>query len=375
MSEIYFAQIREDSRIERRLQASYEARRVLTIGSGGCTAFSLLDDELESLVVVDANPAQCALIELKKAALIALERDDYLAFIGERPAMNRLGTYRELEGSLPYGARAYWRSHQARIASGINGCGVTDRLYNLVGQNLTQLVLGSENVDLLFACSTMDEQRAFFAEHLDNDRWDTAVRVLFSRSTQSHFYPPLWSARSTESKFSEFYATQIKDAIVNKPVADNYFLHQLLTSRYLHDRADGTPAYLSDDGYTTARRNIDKMQVVNSTVNQCLDTVADVEAFYLSNIFDWGSRSQHETVAGKARKASSADGAIVLHRSMYGEGQLAPVFGDQLEIRQELSKELTELERSMLYLEVTVGELGGRRPVGVARQTARLDDS
>lgn len=103
VSEIYFAQVREDSRIERRLQASYEARRVLTIGSGGCTAFSLLDDELESLVVVDANPAQCALIELKKAALIALEREDYLAFIGERPAVNRLGTYRELEGALTDG--------------------------------------------------------------------------------------------------------------------------------------------------------------------------------------------------------------------------------------------------------------------------------
>ncbi|MEU8111028.1 DUF3419 family protein [Micromonospora sp. NPDC048947] len=365
MSEIYFAQIREDSRIERRLQVSYGARRVLTIGSGGCTAFSLLDDELESLVVVDANPAQCALIELKKAALIALELEDYLAFVGERPAVNRLGTFRELEEALPDGARAYWRSHQARIASGINGCGVTDRLYRLVGDNLTQLILGAENVDLLFACSTMDEQRAFFAEHLDNDRWDTAVRVLFSRWTQSHFYPPLWSARSPESKFGEFYAAQIKDAIVGKPVANNYFLHQLLTGRYLHDRVDGTPAYLSDDGYTATRRNIDKMRLVNSTVDQCLDTVTDVDAFYLSNIFDWGSPSQHEALAGKARKASSADGAIVLHRSMYGEGQLAPVFGDHLEIRQELSKELTEQERSMLYREVTVGELvrgaGGTR--------------
>lgn len=252
---------------------------------------------------------------------------------------------------------------------------MTERLYSLVGQNLTQLILGTGKVDLLFGCSTMEEQRAFFAEHLDNERWDTAVRVLFSRWTQSHFYPPLWSARSTEAKFGEFYAAQIKDAIVNRPVADNYFLHQMLTGRYLHDRADGTPAYLSDDGYTTARRNIHKMQLVNSTVDQCLDTVADVQAFYLSNIFDWGSPSQHEAIAGKARKASSADGAIVLHRSMYGEGQLAPVFGEYLEIRQELSEELTEQERSMLYLEVTVGELvrGSRRPAG-READARSDD-
>lgn len=357
MSEIYFAQIREDSRVERRLQSSDGARRVLTIGSGGCSAFSLLDDAIEDLVVVDANPAQCALIELKRAALVALERDDYLAFIGERPALHRLGTYRDLEGELSDGARTYWRGHQARVASGVNGCGVTDRLYKLVGENLTEVVLGPENVEALFACSTMDEQRAFFAEHLDNDRWVTAVRVLFSRWTQSCFYPPLWSARSSESKFGDFYAAQIKDAIVSRPVADNYFLYQLLTGHYLHDRADGVPAYLSDEGYAAARRNVEKLRLVNSTVDQCLDTVSDVHAFYLSNIFDWGSPAQHAAVADKARRAASTEGAIVLHRSMYGEGQLAEVFGSHLQVRQEMSKELTELERSMLYTEVTVGEL------------------
>lgn len=356
MSEIYFAQIREDSRIELRLQAIYKARRVLCIGSGGCTAFSLLDDELESLVVVDANPAQCALIELKKAALITLGLEEYLAFIGERPAMSRLNTYRELEGTLSDEARAYWRSHQARIESGINRCGVTDRFYSMVGENLTHLILGAEAVDLLFKCSTLDEQRAFFAEYLDNERWDTALRVLFSKWTQSYFYPPLWSARSTESKFSEFFASQIKEAILSKPIEDNYFLHQLLRGRYLYDHADGTPAYLSEDGYSKARRNIHKMQLVNSTVDLCLSSVRGLEAFYLSNILDWGSPVQHGALASNARKAAAAHGAIVLHRSMYGEGRLAPVFGDHLKILPELSQELVKQERAMLYREVTVAE-------------------
>ncbi|MFI6763753.1 DUF3419 family protein [Micromonospora sp. NPDC050417] len=357
MSEIYFAQIREDSRIERQLQARYQARRILTIGSGGCTAFSLLDDDLESLVVVDANPAQCALIHLKKVALVTLDLEEYLAFVGERPATNRLGTYRELEGSLPDEARAYWRGHRARIESGINRCGVTDRFYSMVGENLTQIVLDANAVALLFACSTLDEQRAFFSEYLDNDRWDTAVRVLFSRWTQSYFYPPLWSARSTESKFGDFYASQIEEAIVDRPVADNYFLHQLLAGRYLYDRTDGTPAYLSHDGYSRARRNIHKMQLVNSTIDQCLTEVTDIDAFYLSNIFDWGSPARHGTFVGNARKAASADGAIVLHRSMYGEDRLTPVFGDNLKICSELSQELVKQERSMLYRAVTVGEL------------------
>lgn len=357
VSEIYFAQIREDSRIERHLQTTYGPRRILCIGSGGCTAFSLLADDVDSVVVVDANPAQCALIELKRAALIALDREEYLAFIGELPSANRLATYRRIEDDLTDQARRYWRGHQPRVASGINRCGVTDRLYQMVGENLTGVLLGKEAVDLLFSCTDVDEQREFYTKYLDNERWDTAVRVLFSRTTQSYFYPPLWSAKSTEAKFGDFYAAQIKDAIVNRPVADNYFLHQLLTGRYLHDRADGMPAYLTEDGYERARRNIGTMQLVNATVERSLRDVRGIEAFFLSNILDWGGPQQHAALAQAIRDAASPDGAVVLHRSMYGEGQLGPIFGEHIRMRPEIADELLEQERSMLYQELCVGEL------------------
>lgn len=168
---------------------------------------------------------------------------------------------------------------------------------------------------------------------------------------------PAVSARSTESEFGEFYASQITEAITDRPVADNYFLHQLLVGRYLFDRADGTPAYLSEAGYSRARRNIHKMELVNGTVDQCLRTVREIDAFYLSNIFDWGSLTRHGAFPENAREAASADGAIVLHRSMYGRDRLSSVFGDNLRIRSELSQELMQQERSMLYREVTVGEL------------------
>jgi hypothetical protein len=42
---------------------------------------------------------------------------------------------------------------------------------------------------------------------------------------------------------------------------------------------------------------------------------------------------------------------------MYGQDRLSSVFGDNLNIRSELSQELVQRERSMLYREVTVGEL------------------
>jgi S-adenosylmethionine:diacylglycerol 3-amino-3-carboxypropyl transferase len=86
MSEVFFAQIREDGRVERHVRDTARARRIVCVGSGGCTALSLLDDGVERVFAVDQSPAQCSLIELRKAAMSELGREAYLAFIGEGPS-------------------------------------------------------------------------------------------------------------------------------------------------------------------------------------------------------------------------------------------------------------------------------------------------
>src|SRR5262245_47157465 len=96
MAEVHFAQIREDGRLERRLAVRHRPARIVCVASGGCTALSLLSDGVEAVHAVDANPAQCALVELRKAAIAALDRDGYLAFIGERPAEDRPAVYARL---------------------------------------------------------------------------------------------------------------------------------------------------------------------------------------------------------------------------------------------------------------------------------------
>src|SRR5262245_30124436 len=125
---IYFAQIREDGRLERSLVARRKPSRIVCIGSGGCTALSLLGDDVEIVHCVDSNPAQCALVELKKAAISRLDRESFLAFIGERPAADRTRLYRSrLRDALPRYAQEHWDAHEQDIDLGINHCGATER--------------------------------------------------------------------------------------------------------------------------------------------------------------------------------------------------------------------------------------------------------
>jgi len=86
-------------------------RRVLSIGSGGENSLSLLCREPGLLVVVDKSPAQLFLFELKKVALKALERPDFLAFLGYAESTDRWRTYGLVRGDLgPRAGRTGTRS-------------------------------------------------------------------------------------------------------------------------------------------------------------------------------------------------------------------------------------------------------------------------
>jgi len=56
---------------------------VLTLTSGGCNALNLLLHGAGAVVSVDCNPAQSALLELKKVAVANLPYEDVWMMFGE----------------------------------------------------------------------------------------------------------------------------------------------------------------------------------------------------------------------------------------------------------------------------------------------------
>ena len=56
---------------------------VLTLTSGGCNALNLLLHGAGEVVSVDCNPAQSALLELKRAAIMTLPYEDVWQMFGE----------------------------------------------------------------------------------------------------------------------------------------------------------------------------------------------------------------------------------------------------------------------------------------------------
>jgi S-adenosylmethionine:diacylglycerol 3-amino-3-carboxypropyl transferase len=356
MSRVFFAQIREDSRVERRVLETHPARRVVCIGSGGCTAFSLLSDGVQAIACVDSNPAQCALIELKRAALVHLELEAYLRFIGERPDPSRIETYARLAPGLPDSARAYWDARSGEVASGINHCGVIEQFYRFVGGNLRGVVCPDEVWQQLFHCRSLDEQRELYERYFRGEGFQMALRVLLSKTSHVVFFPAFMFAQASELDYGRFFAEKFEREVLGRPMSNNYFLSQLLFASYRHDVIDGVPHYLSPEGYDSARRNAHKLVVVPRPIEEFLAEDSGVDAFFLSNVFDWLTDEQRERLC-RGVLSASAPGAALAYRNMLSAPALPAEFLERFRVDEGASLALIEIERSMSYRRVIVGEI------------------
>ncbi len=356
MSTIYFSQIREDSLIERTITAKFLPNRIAIIGSGGCTAFSILDGRVKEVLCIDLNPAQCALIELKKAAIRSLEREDFLGFIGELPYDSREEIFEKLAPHLPEYVKDYWDRNTDSIVIGINKCGINEKFYQFIGDNICNNLYGKEIWCQLFSVSSIEEQYAFYQKYLSSPVWKTAINILLSRTTHLQFFPAFMFENTSENDFGHFFLKQFEQEIKKNSVTNNYFISQILFSAYLYDQKEGTPFYLSEEGYQRAKKNIEKITVHPVALEIFLKNNESIDAFYLSNIFDWASHDGIEEICNGILSAKSNE-TVVLYRNMLSVQKMPQFFLQQLQINHALSEECLRMERSMLYQKVTIGSL------------------
>ncbi len=354
MDTIYFAQIREDAEVERALLRREPKTRLAVIASGGCTAFSLLDDAVEVVYAIDGNPAQAALVELKKVALERLDRASFLALLGEAPHAERLATYRRLADGLSESARRFWDAHPELVALGLGHCGVTERFYRFLGENLRRSVLDEAAWSRLFACERIEAQVAFFNDLCDTPAFRMATRVLLSRTTHLAFYPPFMFAQAAEHHFGDFFHRQLELELRARLVRSNYFLSQVLYGRYLLERPEGMPAYLSEAGYARAARNASKLVVVAEPLEVALPRLRSIDAFFLSNVFDWADAATRDRIV-RAAHAAHAPFARFLFRNMLAETRTPPALDEAVHRDEALEAELRGIERSMLYRAIVCG--------------------
>ena len=358
---LYFAQVREDPRAEIDALDPGPYDSLVVVGSGGCTALSLIAAGAGQVTAVDVNRAQSHLIELKLAAVSALSRDETLSFLGATDAVSRdrLETYVHLRPLITAAARSYWDARPALVDAGVLGAGVTERFIRMLVSAMCVLVHPRSRLERMLACQSIEEQRALFAREWNTRRWRLFFALLLNRRVFRRTYDAAFFAHLEQPSFAEHFRRCAEYALTELPVRDNYFLHHMITGRYPAGAAEGVPPYLTTEGHAAVADGRERLTLVDGSMTDYLRILPDatVTGFSLSNICEWLAPNAIDELFAEIVRVA-APGATLCFRNFVGWTEVPPRFRDVVREDRDRGEALTKHDRSVVARRITVCRIG-----------------
>ncbi len=342
--EVVFAQVREDAAVEVAALASREPREVaFCIGSGGCTAFSLLTGDLRKLYVVDVNPAQVYLLELKQAAFARLSYDAML----ESMTADARSSYPLLRPHLTPAARAFWEERQHLLARGLNQCGIIERKLMRGIRLFLPLVLGRRRFETFFEQTDLEAQRRFYRQEWDNWRWRSALRWALSRPVLRFVYGGSFVDRIPDG-FSRLVRQRVDAVLTSFPIQENGYVWQTFRGSD-PPREHGLPISMRREQFEKIRSGLAQLEVTSADAARWLEArpSASIGFFALSNILEV-TTPDYTVRLLEAVCHAAKPGALVCLRSLFppAPDELGQ-FGEKLALDAALSARLESMDRSL----------------------------
>jgi len=336
---LYFAQVREDPRLELEAFRDHRDGPIAVVGSAGCTALSLLAGGANEVIGVDLNRTQHHLVELKAAAL---SHADPAGLLGgaPMPAADRLLAYQEIRHTLTPPARRFWDTRPRHITRGVLHAGITERLMRLIAAGL-HLVHSRRRTRHLLSLETLAAQHDFYHQQWDTAGWRLLFQLLCNRLVLRRAYDERFFAHVENPSYAKHFHQVAAHTLTELPIQDNYFLHQLLTGHY---PAGTRPPYLS----APARLPLDRFSLVDGTFTDYLRTQPDhrIAGFALSNICEWLTPAQIDELFTEIVRTARPKARLVF-RNFVGWTEVPPRLRDTVREDRARGEELTRLDRSL----------------------------
>ena len=346
---ILFSSCNEDSNAELRAFGDCTNQDLFCVTGGGGRALALLLAKPRSIVAVDLNPAQNALLELKIAAMRQLDHDAYLRFLGLRADGERLQTYRLCRGALSPDAQRFFDARADAIAAGVLYRGGLERFLARVAwaARLAQ-PLGLRR---LIEARDLDEQRAIVAK-VDTPFWRAIMKTFVRRSVLRMFSgdPGFFRYLPDDMRLHHVLYDCVLTNLRTVLLRENPLLQLVLFGRYVWEET--LPPYLNAATYDAVKSALatTELRIVTSTVSEALRThaAASFDAYSLSDISSYLDDAAHhelfEHVLGTARS-----GARVCSRSILRHRPLAPEQAVRLQRDFALERDLAARDHACVH--------------------------
>lgn len=308
---IRYSQVWEDCALLGRALAIGRDDDLLSIGSAGDNVLALLLDEPRSVTAIDLNPAQAALVELKLAAVRALNYAEFVCFIGARDGFDRVALYHRVRDGLSPAARRFWDAHPAELAIGVLHAGRLDRYFQTFQREHLPAFISRPELDELLSLDDRPRQRALFAQHFDNDAFRARFAAYFGpESLARNGRDPSQLAWVGDVDVVAMLWERFRFACCDIATRGNFYLEYFFTSRY-RDLELGPP-YLRRNAFARLPALVDRVELVTDELGHHLDGVAPgrYSKVNASDLFEYLSEEETEALFGKLVRATRPGGRI-----------------------------------------------------------------
>ena len=343
---VRYANVWEDAEVLCAALRPEPGKRMLSIASAGDNAFALLAAGAE-VVAADLSPAQIALVELKRAAILRLGYEETLEFLGLRSSPeDRRSIYEDLERDLSRHAREFWRERLKEIAEGVVHHGKFEGYFQLFRERLLPLVHRRKTVLALLEERDEAGRKEFYRRTWNNLRWRLLFRIFFSRFTMGRLGRDPEFFRYVEGSVAERILQRTEYALTALPTHANPYVEYILTGNFKR----ALPLYLRPDVYPDLRRNLDRLTLFEGPVQEAAQAHRGegFDGFNLSDIFEYLDANTSAAVYGSLLE-TARPGARFAYWNMLVPRRLAMAFPGRVRSLENEAGKLFDRDLAFFY--------------------------
>lgn len=350
---IRYAQLWEDADILCAAVGPRPGGTLVSIGSAGDNALALLTLDPARVVAVDLSAAQVACIRLRLAAWPVLDRLELLELLGFAPSERRHALLDRALAGADAETAAFWDALREQVAlHGAGAIGKFERYFRLFRQRLLPLVHSRSTVRSVFEPRGQADRARFLDKSWNNWRWRLLLGAFFSRRAMGALGRDPAFFDHVDGSVSAHVARRIEHVFVaNDPVANPY-LRWILTGSH----GPTLPLAFRADTHRLIRDRLERMEVVQGTIEDLAATGLRADGWNLSDIFEYMSPSAFEASYRTIADASNS-GARLVYWNMMAKRSLPLALADRVDPRADIAEPLAARDQAFFYSRFLVEEV------------------
>ena len=281
---------------------------VLSIASGGDNSFACLLLNPKRVVCIDTNPSQVYLVKLKKAAIKYLDYEEYLVFIGIYEG-DSLFLYNKIKDKLENDVASYFNEHIFLINEiKIVNCGRFEYYFNVFSKKILPLIHSKKIIDRFMSFDSLEEQKAFYLKKFNNIRFKLMFKLFFSKFIMKRIGRDKDYFKYNKGSLSKELKERFELGIFNNLNKDNPYLQYVIYNKFIK-----LPLYLQYENYEKIKNNIDKVEVINMSLDDYMNDNIDskFDLMNLSDIFEYIDNNQMNYYENKIYNMVNKKGKVV----------------------------------------------------------------